>query len=438
MAKKKSKVRIIVILSVLFVVIVGGVYFAFFNKKEETPAVSIEKVSKRTITQTITGVGKIQPEKQVKISSEASGEIIYLGVREGDTVKANQMVARIQPDIINSQVLQAQATVQSSQMNIATIQAEITRNEADLKRITELYKKQYASKQELDAATASYEQSINRKKASEADLQRSISSLSQIRASASRTSIYTPMGGVVTSLKVEQGEKVVGTAQMQGTEMMVVSDLSVMNAWIEISENDIALVSKGDTAIISIDAFPDKTFKGVVYEIGNSALTSSVGTQEETTNFQVKIRLVDTDFKLRPGMSCSVDIITEIRTNVVTVPLRAITVRLGEPGATGGGMGGRPAGAARQGDGESQKSGSSVNRKPPTILFLYENGTVKQKRIKTGISDKGFIEVLDGVTEGQTIVSGSYQMVSKVLQDGMKVTIEETKAGGRRSGKKPQ
>lgn len=434
MAKKKSKVRIIVILSVLFVVISGGVYFAFFNKKEETPAVSIEKVSKRTITQTITGVGKIQPEKQVKISSEASGEIIYLGVREGDTVKANQMVARIQPDIINSQVLQAQATVQSSQMNIATIQAEITRNEADLKRITELYKKQYASKQELDAATASYEQSTNRKKASEADLQRSISSLSQIRASASRTSIYTPMGGVVTSLKVEQGEKVVGTAQMQGTEMMVVSDLSVMNAWIEISENDIALVSKGDTAVITIDAFPDKTFKGIVYEIGNSALTSSAGTQEETTNFQVKIRLVDTDFKLRPGMSCSVDIITEIRTNVVTVPLRAITVRLGEPVGTGG----RPEGGARQGENDSQKSGSTVNKKPPTILFMYENGTVKQKRIKTGISDKGFIEVLDGVTEGQTIVSGSYQMVSKVLQDGMKVTIEETKAGGRRSGKKPQ
>ncbi len=434
MAKKKSKVRIIVILSVLFVVISVGVYLAFFNKKEETPAVSIEKVSKRTITQTITGVGKIQPEQQVKISSEASGEIIYLGVREGDTVKANQMVSRIQPDIINSQVLQAQATVQSSQMNIATIQAEITRNEADLKRITELYKKQYASKQELDAATASYEQSTNRKKASEADLQRSISSLSQIRASASRTSIYTPMGGVVTSLKVEQGEKVVGTAQMQGTEMMVVSDLSVMNAWIEISENDIALVSKGDTAVITIDAFPDKTFKGIVYEIGNSALTSSAGTQEETTNFQVKIRLVDTDFKLRPGMSCSVDIITEIRTNVVTVPLRAITVSLGEPVGTGG----RPEGGARQVENDSQKSGSTVNKKPPTILFMYENGTVKQKRIKTGISDKGFIEVLDGVTEGQTIVSGSYQMVSKVLQDGMKVTIEETKAGGRRSGKKPQ
>lgn len=435
MPKKKSPIKLIIILSIVGLLILYGVYAIFLKKNDETPVVSIEKVSKRTIVQTISGVGKIQPEKQVKISSESSGEIIQLNVREGDTVKANQLVAKIQPDIINSQVLQAQATVQSSQMNIATIQAEITRNEADLKRITELYKKQYASKQELDAATASYESSVNRKRASEADLQRSISSLSQIRASASRTSIFTPMSGVVTSLKVEQGEKVVGTAQMQGTEMMVVSDLSIMNAWIEISENDIALVSYGDTAEVTIDAFPDQVFKGVVYEIGNSALTSGTGTQDETTNFQVKVRLVDTDFKLKPGMSCSVDIITETKKDIIAVPLRAITVRLGNES---GSRGQKP----QSEQGNSSKSDdapkSSPNKKPPTIIFMYENGIVKQKKIKTGISDKGFIEVTDGLNEGQTFVSGSYQMVSKVLQEGMKVTVEKEGAGKKRSGGKPQ
>ncbi len=435
MPKKKSPIKLIIILSIVGLLILYGVYAIFLKKNDETPVVSIEKVSKRTIVQTISGVGKIQPEKQVKISSESSGEIIQLNVREGDTVKANQLVAKIQPDIINSQVLQAQATVQSSQMNIATIQAEITRNEADLKRITELYKKQYASKQELDAATANYESSVNRKRASEADLQRSISSLSQIRASASRTSIFTPMSGVVTSLKVEQGEKVVGTAQMQGTEMMVVSDLSIMNAWIEISENDIALVSYGDTAEVTIDAFPDKVFKGVVFEIGNSALTSGTGTQDETTNFQVKVRLVDTDFKLKPGMSCSVDIITETKKDIIAVPLRAITVRLGNES---GSRGQKP----QSEQGNSSKSDdapkSSPNKKPPTIIFMYENGIVKQKKIKTGISDKGFIEVTDGLNEGQTFVSGSYQMVSKVLQEGMKVTVEKEGAGKKRSGGKPQ
>lgn len=428
MPKKKSPIKLIIILSIVGLLVLYGVYAIFLKKNDETPAVSIEKVSKRTIVQTISGVGKIQPEKQVKISSESSGEIIQLNVREGDTVKANQLVAKIQPDIINSQVLQAQATVQSSQMNIATIQAEITRNEADLKRITELYKKQYASKQELDAATASYESSINRKRASEADLQRSISSLSQIRASASRTSIFTPMSGVVTSLKVEQGEKVVGTAQMQGTEMMVVSDLSIMNAWIEISENDIALVSYGDTAEVTIDAFPDRVFKGVVYEIGNSALTSGTGTQDETTNFQVKVRLVDTDFKLKPGMSCSVDIITETKKDIIAVPLRAITVRLGNET---GSRGQRPQGEQGNASKSDDAPKSSPNKKPPTIIFLYENGVVKQKKIKTGISDKGFIEVTEGLNEGQTFVSGSYQMVSKVLQEGMKVTVE--KEGDRKS-----
>ncbi|MBL8003888.1 MAG: efflux RND transporter periplasmic adaptor subunit [Candidatus Kapabacteria bacterium] len=435
MPKKKSPIKLIIILSIVGLLVLYGVYAIFLKKNDETPAVTIEKVSKRTIVQTISGVGKIQPEKQVKISSESSGEIIQLNVREGDTVKANQLVAKIQPDIINSQVLQAQATVQSSQMNIATIQAEITRNEADLKRITELYKKQYASKQELDAATASYESSINRKRASEADLQRSISSLSQIRASASRTSIFTPMSGVVTSLKVEQGEKVVGTAQMQGTEMMVVSDLSIMNAWIEISENDIALVSYGDTAEVTIDAFPDKVFKGVVYEIGNSALTSGTGTQDETTNFQVKVRLVDTDFKLKPGMSCSVDIITETKKDIIAVPLRAITVRLGNEF---GGRGQRAQGEQGNATKSDDAPKSSPNKKPPTIIFLYENGVVKQKKIKTGISDKGFIEVTDGLNEGQTFVSGSYQMVSKVLQEGMKVTVEKEGAGKKRSGGKPQ
>ncbi len=437
MPKKKSKTKLLIILSLLFVVGAFGVYTLFFNKSDETPIVSIEKVSKRTIIQTITGVGKIQPEKQVKISSEASGEIIFLGVREGDTVRANQLVARIQPDIINSQVLQAQATVQASQMNIATIQAEITRSEADLKRITELYKKQYASKQELDAATSSYEQAINRKRASEADLQRTLSSLSQIRASASRTSIFTPMSGVITSLTVEQGEKVLGTAQMQGTAMLTVSDLSVMNSWIEISENDIALVHKGDTALVSIDAFPDKSFKGIVYEIGNSALTSSAGTQEETTNFQVKVRLIETDFKLRPGMSCSVDIITEIRSDVLTVPLKAITVRIGLPLGLKE-VGGQSNSNTNQKQGSDEPTKQAANRKPPTIVFLYDNGTVKQKRIKTGISDKGYIEILDGLSNGQTIVSGSYQMVSKVLQDGMNVKVEDQSLSGKRSGRKSQ
>jgi len=236
-------------------------------------------------------------------------------------------------------------------------------------------------------------------------------------------------------LKVEQGEKVVGTAQMQGTEMMVVSDLSIMNAWIEISENDIALVSYGDTAEVTIDAFPDRVFKGVVYEIGNSALTSGTGTQDETTNFQVKVRLVDTDFKLKPGMSCSVDIITETKKDIIAVPLRAITVRLGNET---GSRGQRPQGEQGNASKSDDAPKSSPNKKPPTIIFLYENGVVKQKKIKTGISDKGFIEVTEGLNEGQTFVSGSYQMVSKVLQEGMKVTVEKEGAGKKRSGGKPQ
>ena len=240
MAKKSHKARNLTLIGLgIFVIILG--YF-MFRPKDETIPVSTDKVSKRTITQRVSAIGKIRPETEVKISSEASGEIITLGFRDGDSVTRGQLLVRIQPDIVTSQLEQFTASADASKISIDAARAEMDRANADFKRINDLFAKQYASKEELDRAKAVMDQAVSRFKASGSEYSRSFSALKQMRSQASRTTIYAPMSGTVTNLSVEAGEKVVGTAQMQGTEMMRIADLNVMNAWVDVDENDIVFV----------------------------------------------------------------------------------------------------------------------------------------------------------------------------------------------------
>ncbi|MCU0330724.1 MAG: efflux RND transporter periplasmic adaptor subunit [Candidatus Kapabacteria bacterium] len=416
--KRKNRLPLLILLTLLLVGVTALVLFVV-TKKDGPVLVSVEPVSRHTITQTVSAIGKINPEYQVKISSEASGEIIYLGVRDGDTVSSGQLLVRIQPDIVQTQVDQFRAGTDAAKSLIAVQDAEVERTQANLKRIEDLYQKNFASREEFDQATAQYRSAVNRLASAKADYIRSQGALKQTVASASRTTIAAPMSGVVTYLAVEKGEKVVGTAQMQGTEIMRIADLNIINAWVDVDENDVALISLGDTARIRVDALKDEVFRGVVYEVGHSARIAAQGTQNEVVSFQVKIRLVDKSPKLRPGMSCSVDIETETHANVLAVPIQAVSVRQ-DAGLQSDLVDTKK--ATKRGDDRTQDS------RPPSIVWVTNGTSVRQRTVQTGISDAGFIEIISGLKDKDRVVVGPYQAVSKLLKDGQAVKIENAKS----------
>ncbi|HRP01929.1 MAG TPA: efflux RND transporter periplasmic adaptor subunit [Candidatus Kapabacteria bacterium] len=417
MAKTKSNKKVWVVLSILLLAIIAIVYY-ISNKKNDTISINTDIVSRRTISQTVSAIGKIEAETEVKISSQTSGEVIYLGVKEGDTVKTNQLVARIKPDIIDAQLKQMEASAEASKMDIATRDADMTRLKSELSRITDLYKKEFASKREMETAQAAYDQAVSGYKASLARYQQALAMLQQTKREQERTSIFTPIGGIVTSLPIELGEKVVGTGMMAGTEMMKVSDLSVMNAVVEVDENDITHVSVGDTAVIEVDAISFKKYKGIVIEIGHSAISSQQGTQDQVINFKVKVRFIDSEAKLRPGMSCSVDIITETKVNTISAPLQAVTVRDTK-------LDRQPDVDNRHGAEEEIKQPVMKDR-PQSVVFLFKNGKAKMQNVETGISDKGYIEILSGLSDGDKIISGPFMAISQQLKDGDMVKVDTT------------
>lgn len=419
MAKKKSGLRIFFIILIILVVIVGAALIYLKSLGPNAIKVVSSKVEKRTITQTVSAIGKIEPETEVKISSETSGEIIFLGPQEGDSVKANELLIRIKPDIIETQLEQYKAASEASRMDVDVRKAEKERAAAELKRMTSLYEKEFISKQEFDRVKTVYDQAVSTYGASLKRYEQALAGLKQIQRNALRTTITSPIPGVVTKLSVEKGEKVVGTEMMQGTEIMRISDLSVMNAVVDVDENDIVLVDIGDTVDIEIDAFPDRMFIGMVVEIGHSAKVNALGTQDQVTNFEVKIRLLDEEPKLRPGMSCNVEIKTETHYDVLSVPLQAVTVREDkkkEEDDEGGGMG------IRKKEDDSDKA----KDRPPSVVFLKKSNKAKKVEVETGISDKGFIEVTKGLKLGQEVISGSFKAVSKDLYDGAVIQIDST------------
>lgn len=419
--KKKSKLKWI-ILSIILILGLSFTYMKFFVKQDDSILVTTSKVSRKTIIQKVSAVGSIKPETEVKISSETSGELIYLGVKEGDTVSQGQILARIKPDIIETQLKQQEAALDGAKMDIEFQEANVEQTKAIFKRTKELFEKEFSSKQDLENAKANYDKAQSQYQSALARFAQNQASLSQIKRSADRTTIYSPINGVVTSLLVEMGEKILGTAQFQGTEIMKVADLNIINAIVEVDENDVVLLEKGDSARVEIDAFPNKVFNGFVLEIGHSAILSNTGSQDQVTNFQVKIRLLDYDRKIRPGMSCEVKIETEIRKDVLAVPLQAVTVRTNIEKAD----------ESKRGIRKVVDEKKTMSNKPKPVVFVRNGNAAKLNSVEVGISDNGFIEVLSGLKEGEEIISGNYTAVSKELQDKTKIKIE----GEENSGKK--
>lgn len=413
---KKSKKKIIIFSIIGAVVIALGLILFLGSRKEPIMQVQVEKVSRHTITQVVTATGKIQPEVQVKISPEVSGEIVALPVKEGQRVRKGDLLMKIKPDVY---------VAQRDQFSAALLQAKasLTKSEPDYKRIESLFKKGLVSEAEYQQTLAQYE-------GSKAEYARAKASLDQAEESLRKTTIFSPMDGTVSQLNSELGERVLGTQQFQGTDVMTIADLSRMEARVDVSENDVILVSIGDTARISVDAFPNQKVNAIVYEIANTAKSKGLGTQEEVTNFEVKMRVVDKSVQLRPGMSMTGDIETETRQNVLAVPIQSVTARAPKVEMKEGG------GDGQSGTFVTANAGAKprADNKPKEIVFVVDNGQAKATTVKRGISDGSFIEITEGVTEGAQVVSGSYKAINRELEDGAKVRIEEPKKMANKPG----
>lgn len=418
--KKKSKKKLFIfggigllVLILLVVAFVGG-------NKEEIISVQTEKVQKRTITQTVAATGKINPEFKVAINPEVTGEIIELPVKEGDAVKKGQLLIRIKGDQYVAQKERVEANLQSAKANLRMREAELTKVELDYNRVKELHGKGLASDSELESSRSNYLSTKASYQAAEANVEQSQASLKEVMDQIFKTTIRSPMDGVVTKLNVELGERVFGAGFSMGTDIMTISDLSNIEAVVDVDENDVVLVSIGDTAKIQVDAFKDQEFIGIVSEIGNSANTTGLGTQNEVVNFEVKIKLIDPKNSLRPGMSCTADIETETIDNVLSVPIQSVTTREGGP--SDGPMN-------EGGEGEEFQQVKEVKKekinKVKEIVFLVKNGKAKKVEVETGLSDDNYIAILSGLEGDEDVVSGSYKAISRELNDGLQVRVEE-------------
>ncbi|MDQ3193403.1 MAG: efflux RND transporter periplasmic adaptor subunit, partial [Bacteroidota bacterium] len=324
--KKKSRKKLLWILGLLLTAaIVTAVLVS--SKKENLVTVQTEKIQKRNITQIVTATGKIQSETQVNISAEVSGEIVSLPFKEGDEISKGALLVKIKQDAYLPQIQEQNAAVKVAESNIEISEVALKRNQQEFERIEQLYSKGLATQSDLDNAQNNLDQTMAQINSNRAQVNQQRTGLSRIRYDISKTTIYSPMNGTVTQLNNELGEKVLGTISNQGSDIMVISDLSKMECQVEVGETDVTQVKIGDTAKVQIDAFGDKIFNGYVYEISNTAQAKGMGTQDEVVNFLVKIRILNNEVDLRPGMSCTVEIEVEKRNDVLSVPIQSVTTR---------------------------------------------------------------------------------------------------------------
>lgn len=415
--KKKSRKKLFWILGLLLIVLIV-IAVMISSKKEPMIEVQTEKIQRRNITQVVTATGKIQSETEVNISAEISGEIISLPFKEGDFVKKNDLIVKIKQEAYAPQIQQQEAAIEVAESNLKTNQVTLRKYELELKRIKELFNKGLASEAELDLAQNNYDQTLAIINSNEAQINQQRTGMSQIKYDLSKTTIYSPIDGTVTQLNNETGEKVLGTISNQGSNIMTISDLTKMECQVEVGETDVTFVKIGDSAKIKIDAFPDKEFTGYVYEIANTATTSGMGTQDEVVNFIVKIRIINDKFELRPGMSCTVDILVQTKENVLSVPIQSVTTR--EESEMNNMM------QKEENENLTTESEQKASKKlkPKEIVFFVDNGIAKKEEVKTGISDDTYIEIIEGVQEGQEVIKGSFKAINKELEDGSKIKVD--------------
>jgi HlyD family secretion protein len=408
------------------------------SKREKPIPVTTEKAVRKTILQTVSATGKVQPETEVKISPEVAGEITELPVTDGMKVKKGDLLVRIKPDSYRALLEQQEAAISTAKATNLQLKATMLKTEQDLKRADEMYAKKVMSIQEYNAAQAAADVAKNTYESSLHEIERAQAASSQARDQFSKTTIYSPLDGTVTLLNSKLGERLVATGQFAGTEVMRVADLSKMQAVIDVNENDVPNVKVGDKASVKIDAYTDRKFQGTVAQIANTGKTTGSGTQEEVTNFEVKINLERGDVLLRPGLSCTADIETNIVKDAVAVPMQAVTIRTGDSSLSPEEIERRRLKTATRDKGDNnaeyvnerqEKAAQKEEReKLMKVVFLKKGAKAQSVKVTTGISDDTFMEIKSGVQAGDEVISGSYSAISRKLKDGAKVSYDKEAA----------
>jgi HlyD family secretion protein len=442
--RKKSRRKWWIILGavVLAGLIVAAV--AQGRKGEKPTTVTTEKAVIKTITHLVTATGKVQPEIEVGIAPEVSGELIALPFKEGQVVKKGDVIIRIKPDLYAAQVDQQEAALGSSKAASILAKANLDKAEEDYRRADDLYQKKLISDADYTTARTTREVARANYQASLAAIRQTEGALNQYRDQLSKTTLYAPMDGTISVLNSEVGERVVATGQFAGTEVMRIADLGNMEVRVKVNENDIVNVKLGDHTAVAIDAFPGRKFDGTVREISSSALTTGTGgasnnqaslaasASDEVTNFLVRIRISDREAHLRPGMSGTVDIETETVSNVIAVPVQSVTVRA-EGGKTSEELQQQRAKEAKERTGndlelvKEHEEARRTREKLLRVVFIRHGNVVKLQPVETGVADNTYIEVKSGVKVGDEVVSGSYAAISRTLKDGGKVLVEKPK-----------
>jgi HlyD family secretion protein len=450
MAKKNNTLKYVLIgAGILLVVAVAGNKLGWFGKSENTQ-VAVEKAEKRTIVETVSASGKVQPEIEVKLSAEVSGEVVELHVKEGDVVKKGQLLCRVRPDVLQSGFDRAVASLNSQKASLASTQQQLKQAEANFanvsakyKRNQELFSKKVLSAAEFDAVKAEFEgskanlESVRQNVvASRFGVEQSDAVVKEAGANLAKTSIFAPVNGVISKLSIELGDRILGTSQMAGTEIMRISNLSSMEVSVDVNESDINRVSIGDLADIEVDAFQNQKFKGEVTEIASSS--SIVGTStDQVTNFSVKVRILPESYAklvrsdsanpspFRPGLSATVDIQTE-QYSGIAVPIQSVTTREKKKEINESEGEVKPASAKDEKD--KLKDAEPVKE----YVFVYSAGKVKQVLVTTGIQDDTYILIKTGLKGGEEVVSLPFTAISKTLKDSAvveKVDKEKLFAG---------
>jgi HlyD family secretion protein len=406
-----------------------------WSKREKPIPVTTEPAIRKTIVQTVSATGKIQPEVEVKISPEVAGEIIELPVEDGMRVKKGDLLVKIKPDSYKALLEQQEAAISAAKATNLQQKATMMKTEHDFKRAEDLFKQKLISEQEYNAAEAAQDVAKNTYESSLHEIERAEAGSSQARDQLSKTTIYSPIDGTVTILNSKLGERLVATGQFVGTEVMRVADLGHMEARVDVNENDVVNVKIGDKAEIKIDAYGERRFKGTVYQIGNTGKTTGAGTPEEVTNFEVKIRIEDHDVVLKPALSCTADIQTNEVKDVVAVPMQAVTIRTGDTNLSPEEIEKKKQKVAQRDkgdnnaefvDGRAEKAAQKEEReKLAKVVFLKKGGKAEMVKVTTGISDDTYTEIKSGIQPGDEVISGSYSAISRKLKEGAKVTLDK-------------
>lgn len=418
--KRKTIFIIAGIAVVIIVLLVVGKKAGWFGKSGNFKEVEVTEVQKYDVIEKVSATGKIQPEVEVKLSSEVSGEIIELPVVEGQQVEKGDLLVRVNPEIYLSNLERARAGLQNIKSGLSQAEASLKEAQANYERNKVLFEKGIISKAEWDRILSAYEVAQATRQAAFYNVKSAEASVSEAAENLGRTNIYAPMSGTISSLNAELGERVVGTQQMAGTEILRVADLSDMEVEVDVNENDIVKVAIGDSTIVEVDAYLKQQFKGIVTEISNSA--NATATADQVTNFKVKVRILKESYDhllegkpenfspFRPGMTATVDIITNRRNDVIAVPISAVVVKTD---TTTGNVAKTPEKAA------------------PDQLFetvyVKKGDEAKMRVVETGIQDDARIEIREGLEVGEIVITGPYNTVTKILKPGDKVEVKEEK-----------